>query len=319
VKDQAVYVGIDVSKGRLDIAVRPQQKLWSETHDAEGIKRLVKQLRELNCVRIVVEATGGYETMLVATLGAEGLAIVVVNPRWVRAFAKSLGQLAKTDAIDARVLALYAERAEPKVRELPNEEVRQLRALCARREDLLDMLTAEHNRLEHALAPVRREINRHLEYLRKQLKHLDREIDRAVRGSELWRQLDQLLDSVPGVGPVLRASVLAWLPELGRLNRAEIAKLVGVAPLNQDSGKFRGTRRIAGGRAPLRKVLYMTTFAALRHNPYLRDYYDHLRKQGKLHNVALVATMRKLLLTLNAIAKTNTPWRTPQCLVAANR
>ncbi len=207
-------------------------------------------------------------------------------------------------------MALYAERAELKVRELPNDELRQLRALCARREDLLDMLTAENNRLEHAQGAVRTQIKRHIEYLRKQLKHLDHDIDCTVRGSQLWSQLNQLLDSVPGVGRVLRSALLAWLPELGRLTRVEIAKLVGVAPLNQDSGQFRGTRRIAGGRAQLRKVLYMTTFAAMRHNPYLRAYYDHLRARGKLHKVALVATMRKLLLILNAMVKTNTSWRT---------
>jgi transposase len=318
VESEKVYVGVDVSKDRLDVAIRPHQELWSEANDPSGVKRLVKRLKGLNCARVVVEATGGYESLLVSVLWAESLPVVVVNPRWVRAFARSLGQLAKTDAIDARVLALYAQRAELKVRELPNDEIRQLRALCARREDLLDMLTAEQNRLEHALAPVRREINRHIEYLRKQLKQLDHDIDRTVRGSELYRQINQLLDSVPGVGPVLRAWLLAWLPELGRLTRVEIAKLVGVAPLNQDSGKFRGVRRIAGGRAPLRKVLYMATFAAMRHNPYLRAYYDHLRKRGKEHKVALVATMRKLLLILNAIVKTNTPWRTLPCLAAAN-
>jgi len=317
-ESKKVYVGVDVSKQQLEVALRPQPEQWSQANEAAAVQRLVKRLKELNCERIVVEATGGYETLLVAALWAAGLPVVVVNPRWVRAFAKSLGQLAKTDAIDARVLALYAERAELKVRELPSDEVCQLRAVCARREDLLEMLTAEHNRLEHAQGPVRREIKRHIEYLRKQLKRLDHDIDRTVRGSGLWRQVDQLLDSVPGVGPVLRASLLAWLPELGQLNREQIAKLVGVAPLNQDSGQFRGLRRIAGGRAPLRKVLYMATFAAMRHNPYLRGYYDHLRKQGKVHKVALVATMRKLLLILNAIVKTNTPWRTLSCLHPAN-
>ncbi len=309
-RQQPVFVGVDVSKEGLDVAVRPGGEQWSEANDAAGVKRLVKRLKELNCMRIVVEATGGYETLLVSALWTQGLPVVLVNPRWVRAFARGLGQLAKTDAIDARILALYAERAELKVRELPNDELRQLRALCARREDLLDMLTAENNRLEHAQGAVRTQIKRHIEYLRKQLKHLDHDIDCTVRGSQLWSQLNQLLDSVPGVGRVLRSALLAWLPELGRLTRVEIAKLVGVAPLNQDSGKFRGTRRIAGGRAQLRKVLYMTTFAAMRHNPYLRAYYDHLRARGKLHKVALVATMRKLLLILNAMVKTNTSWRT---------
>jgi transposase len=188
---------------------------------------------------------------------------VVVNPRWVRAFAQSIGWLAKTDRIDARLLALYAERAELKVQELPDEATCEPRALCARRPDLLSMIDAERNRLEHAASAVRREITSHIDYLRKRLKRIDRDIDREVRGSELWRHQNELLDSVPGVGPTLRSSLLAWLPELGKLNRVEIAKLVGAAPLNDDSGKSRGQRHIAGGRAPLRKVLFMATMGAI--------------------------------------------------------
>jgi transposase len=309
-KQAAVYVGVDVSKARLDVAVRPSGALWSEGNEERAVGRLVERLKGLNCTRIVVESTGGYETLVVAALWAAGLPVVAVNPRWIRAFAKSMGQLAKTDALDARLLALYAERADLKVRPLPDQEVVELRALCARREDWLDMLTAEQNRLEHALAAVLPGINQHIEYIRMQLKACDHDIDRQVRSSAQWREQERLLDTVPGVGPVLRASLLAWLPELGRLNRLEAAKLVGVAPLNQDSGKWRGTRHISGGRRPLRKVLFMTTFAAMRHNPYLRAYYDHLRARGKLHKVALVATMRKLLLILNAMVKTQTPWST---------
>lgn len=200
---------------------------------------------------------------MVAALQAAALPIVLVNPRWVRSFAKGVGQLAKTDRIDARVLALYAERAELKVRQLPDEQTRELRALCARREDLLDMIVAEQNRLEHAPKRLQREITGHIDYLRKRLKHLNRDIDSAVRGSELWRQKAELLDSVPGVGPVLRAALLAWLPELGTLNRGEAAALIGVAPFNHDSGAMRGRRAIGGGRAPLRRALYCTTSAAI--------------------------------------------------------
>ena len=250
---------------------------------------------------------------MVAGLWVAGVPVVVVNPRWVRAFAKSIGWLAKTDRIDARLLALYAERAELKPQELPDQATRELRELCARRADLQEMIVAEHNRLEHASGTVRREITSHIDYLRKRLKRVDRDIDGAVRDSALWRHQNELLDTVPGVGPVLRSSVLAWLPELGNLNRVEIAKLVGVAPLNDDRGKFHGHRHIAGGRAPLRKVLFMGTMGAMLHNPQLRAYYDHLRARGKLHKVALVATMRKLLLILNAIIKTDTPWSEP-CL-----
>ena len=216
----AVYVGVDEGKQQLEVALRPGGEQFSLPHDERAVRALVKRLTPLGCTRIVVEATGGYETLVVAALHAGGLPVVLVNPRWARAFAKAIGQLAKTDRIDARILALYAERAELKLRELPDAQTRELRALCARRNDLLDMLGAEQNRLEHAPKRLHHEIRAHIDYLRKRLKHLDRDIDGAVRGSELWRHKDELLDSVPGVGPVLRASWLAWLPELGTLNRA---------------------------------------------------------------------------------------------------
>jgi len=303
-----VYVGVDVSKERLDVAVRPSGEFFSEANDKRTVSRLVKRFNALNCTRVVVEATGGYETVMVAAMCAAGLPVVVVNPRWVRDFAKSIGWLEKTDRIDAKLLALYAERAELKVQQLPDDATRQLRELCARRMVLLGMIDAERSRLEHASSAVQREITGHIDYLRKRLKRIERDIDGAVRASELWRHKDKLMDSVPGVGPILRASALAWLPELGQLNRGEAGKLVGIAPLPDDSGKTRGYRRIAGGRGPLRKVLFMATMGAMLHNPQLRAYYDRLRAMGKQHKVALVATMRKLLLILNAIIKTDTPW-----------
>ena len=306
-----VYVGVDVSQERLDVAMRPSGEFFSEANDKRAVSRLVKRLQPLDCTRVVVEATGGYESLMVAGLLAAGLPVVVVNPRWVRAFAKSMGRLEQTDRIDAGVLALYAERAELKVQQLPDEATRRLRELCARRMDLLEMIDTERNRLEHASSAVRSQIVSHIDYLRKRLKRIERDSDGAVRSSELWRHQAQLMDSVPGVGPILRASALAWLPELGQLNRAQAAKLVGIAPLPDDSGKTRGYRRIAGGRGPLRKVLFMATMGAMLHNPHLRAYYDRLRARGKLHKVALVATMRKLLLILNAIIKTDTPWREP--------
>lgn len=310
---QGIYVGVDVSKERLDVALRPSSEFFSEANNERAVARLVKRLKPLDCTRVVVEATGGYETVVVAGLWAAGVQVVVVNPRWVRDYAKSIGWLAKTDRIDARLLALYAEHAELKSQELPDQATRQLRELCARRTDLLEMIDAERNRLEHASAAVRREITSHIDYLRKRLKRIDRDIDGAVRGSAMWRHQNELLDTVPGVGPVLRSSMLAWLPELGKLSRVEIAKLVGVAPLNDDSGKFHGHRHIAGGRAPLRRVLYMATMGAIMSNSHLRAYYSRLRARGKLHKVALVATMRKLLLILNAIIKTDMPWSEP-CL-----
>ena len=306
-----VYVGVDVSQERLDVAMRPSGEFFSEANDKRAVSRLVKRLQPRDCTRVVVEATGGYESLMVAGLLAAGLPVVVVNPRWVRDFAKSMGRLEQTDRIDAGVLALYAERAELKVQQLPDEATRRLRELCARRLDLLEMIDTERNRLEHASSAVRSQIVSHIDYLRKRLKRIERDIDGAVRSSELWRHQAQLMDSVPGVGPILRASALAWLPELGQLNRAEATKLVGIAPLPDDSGKTRGYRRIAGGRGPLRKVLFMATMGAMLHNPHLRAYYDRLRARGKLHKVALVATMRKLLLILNAIIKTDTPWSEP--------
>ena len=295
------------------MALRPSGEFFSEANNERAVARLVKRLKPLECTRVVVEATGGYETVVVAGLWAAGVPVVVVNPRWGRNFAKSIGWLEKTDRIDAKLLALYAERAELKVQQLPDEATRRLAELCARRIDVLEMIDAERNRLEHASGAVRREITSHVEYLRKRLKRIDRDVDGAVRASTLWRHQNELLDTVPGVGRVLRSSVLAWLPELGRLNRVEIAKLVGVAPLNDDSGKFHGHRHIAGGRAPLRRVLYMATMGAIMSNSHLRAYYSRLRARGKLHKVALVATMRKLLLILNAIIKTDMPWSEP-CL-----
>lgn len=316
-ESKGVYVGVDVSKQRLDVAIRPRGELFWEANDERAVARLVKRLKPLGCTRIVLEATGGYETLLAAALAAQGLPVVVVNPRWARDFAKSIGQLAKTDRLDAKGLAQYAERPELQVRELPDQQTRELKALCARREELVEMLVAEQHRLEHAPQRLRREINGHIDYLRKRLKRLDHDIDQAVRGSELWREKGALLTSVPGVGRVLCASLLARLPELGRLNRAEVAKLVGVAPLNNDSGRFRGTRMIAGGRATLRRTLYMSALTGIRCNPVLRAYYQHLRASGKPGKVALVAAMRKLLVILNAMLKHRTPW-SPPCALAAN-
>jgi transposase len=305
---QEIYVGVKVSKEGLDVAVRPAGECFAEANDKRAVSPLVRRLKALKCTRVVVEATGGYETIVVAGLYAARVPVVVLNPRWVRNYAKSIGWLEKTDRIDAKLLALYAEHAERKVWQLPDEATRRLAELCARRSDVLEMIDVERNRLKHASAVVQRAINRHVEYLRKELKDIEHDIDGAMRSSELWRHQNELMDTVPGVGPTLRAAILAWLPELGQLNRGEAAKLVDIAPLPDDSGKIRGLRFIQGGRAPLRKVLYMGTMGAMLHNPHLRTYYDGLRAWGKLHKVAVVATMRKLLLILNAILKTDSPW-----------
>jgi len=303
------YVGVDVSKARLDVALRPSGELFFEANDECAISRLVKRLKSLGCERIVVEATGGYETLLAAALYAAGLPVVVVNPRWVRDYARGIGQLAKTDAIDARVLAMYAEQPELKVRELPDAQTRELRALCTRRDELVEMIGAEHSRLEHAPQRLQRELRGHIGYLRKRLKKLDHDIDQAVRGSDLWRAKGELLESAPGIGAVSRAVLLARLPELGRLNRAEVGKLVGAAPFNRDSGKHRGMRMTGDGRHALRRTLYMCTLTAVRCDPMMKAYYRRLRDRGKPFKVALIACLRKLVIILNAMLKTATPWR----------
>jgi transposase len=300
---------IEVGKHKLDVALGSNGELFSEPNQARTITRLAKRLAELDCARVLIEG-GSYQNVLVAALRAAGLPVVIINPRRVREFAKSIGQLAKTDHIDARVLALYGERIEPPVRELPDEQNQALRGLWVRREQLIEMLLMEENRLEHAPKALHRSLRAHIDYLRKQIKQADNNLDRAVRNSALWDKYG-LLSSVPGVGPVLSVALLADLPELGRLNRREIAALAGVAPFNCDSGTLRGQRKIQGGRKRLRRVLYSATVASVRCNPVLRPFYQRLRASGKPAKVALVAAMHKMLLILNAMLKTQTPWRPP--------
>jgi transposase len=304
-----VNTAIEVGKHKLDVALGSEGELFSEPNQPRAIKRLAKQLAELGCERVLIEG-GSYQNVLVGALRAAELPVVIINPRRVRAFARSIGQLAKTDHIDARVLALYGERIQPPVRELPDEQNQALRALWIRREQLIEMLVMEENRLEHAPKALHRRLGTHINYLRKQIKHADKDLDRAVRSSGLWDQYE-LLSSVPGVGPVLSVALLSDLPELGRLNRREIAALAGVAPFNCDSGTLRGQRKIQGGRKRLRRVLYSATVASVRCNPVLRSFYQRLRANGKPAKVALVAAMHKLLLILNAMTKTKTVWRTP--------
>ncbi len=306
------YAGIDVSKARLDLGVSTEASVFSVGNDSSGIAEMRERLVQLDPARIVVEASGGLETALVAELGAAGLAVVVVNPRQVRDFARATGQLAKTDALDARMLALFAERIRPELRALPTEQERELKALVARRHELVEMITAERNRFSRAPKLLRKEITAHIRWLEGRLKDRDRDLDKMLRNSPLWREREDLLKRVPGVGPVLCATLLAELPELGRLGRREIAKLVGVAPLNRDSGTMRGKRTVWGGRAQVRAVLYMATLSAVQHNPVLKAFYQRLQRAGKPNKVALTAAMRKLLVILNAMLKHKTPWRT-QC------
>jgi transposase len=306
-----VNAAIDVGKHELQVALGAAGELFATANEPRQLKRLAQRLQAAGCVRVLIEG-GSYQNLLVAGLRAAELPVVIVNPRRVREFAKSLGRLAKTDRLDARVLALYGERLEPPVRELPDAQTQALRAQWVRREQLIEMLVMEQNRLEHAPQALHRRLRAHIDYLRKELKHTDDGLDQSVRNSPLWDKYE-VLRGVPGVGPVLSVALLADLPELGRLNRAEVAALAGVAPFTRDSGTLRGARAIQGGRPHLRRVLYVATLAAVQWNPPLRAFFQRLRAAGKPHKVALVAAMRKLLLMLNAMLKHQTPWRPTLC------
>jgi transposase len=302
-------VAIDVGKHQLEVALGSEGELFATPNEPGAIARLCQRLAASGCARVLLEG-GSYQNLLVAGLRGAELPVVIINPRRVREFAKSIGRLAKTDRLDARVLALYGERVAPPLRALPDEQTQVLRALWVRRTQLIEMLVMEQNRLEHAPKALHRNLRSHIDYLRKQIKQADDELDQAVRNSPLWDKYE-LLSSVPGVGPVLSVALLADLPELGRLNRREIAALAGVAPFNQDSGTLRGQRKIAGGRPRLRRVLYVATVAAMRCNTLLRPFYLRLRAAGKPPKVARVAVMRKLLTILNLMLKTHTAWRPP--------
>lgn len=305
-----VFVGIDISKDKLDVAVLPGDQSWSVSNDDQGIHELGAKLDELGPQVVLMEATGGFERRVLAVLAAAGLPVVAVNPRNVRDFAKSLGVLAKTDSIDARVLALFAERVRPPCRPLPDEQTRDLQDLVARRRQLLDMLLAEQNRLSLAQIPkLRRDIVRHIDWLKKRVHIVDFDLDQAIKNSSVWQEKVDLLKTIPGVGRVTALTFLCQLPELGTLSHKQIAALVGVAPFNHDSGSIRGKRRVWGGRAALRGVLYMAALTAIRFNPSVRAFYQRLRAAGKLPKVALVAAMRKLLTILNAVARDGNAWR----------
>jgi transposase len=305
------WIGIDVSKQRLDCAHRPSQQCWTEDNDGPGIARLVARVREAAPELVVLEATGGYEAVVATELAMAGICVAVVNPRQVRDFAKALGILAKTDRIDAAVLARFAEVVHPEPRPLSDEAQRQLDALMQRRRQLIEMILAERNRLENCrVAVVRKDIEEVIVLLRRRLKDMDRDLDRAIQSSPIWRARDQLFRGIPGVGRVTVAALLADVPEIGTLNRKQIAALVGVAPFNRDSGQRTGGKRCTwGGRAGVRATLYMAALVASRRNHVFRPFYARLLAAGKPKKVALVACMRKLLITLNAMARDAQPWR----------
>jgi transposase len=306
-----ITAGIDVSKDRLDIAVRPSGEVFAVERNAAGLERLVARLREL-CVHLVaLEATGGFETIAAASLAAAGLPVVVVNPAQIRAFAKAIGQRAKTDPIDAGVIAWFAEATRPEPRPLPDEATRLLADLVARRRQIVEMIGAERQRERRVTVPhLRKSITRLLKTLEKELASLDGDIDDAVRGSPAWRDKEDLLASVPGVGPTIARTLIAELPELGQLGRKQIAALAGLAPFTRQSGQWRGRSFIGGGRTVVRTVLFMGAMVAKRHNPVLKAFFDRLVAAGKPKMVALIAVARKLLTVLNAILRDNRPWQT---------
>jgi transposase len=308
------FVGIDVAKKELEVAVRPGTGTQTWPNTDEGVVRLVEYLKPLSPTLIVTEATGGLEMPCVGALAAEGLPVVVMNPRHIRHFARATGQLAKTDPIDARAIARFAEAVRPEVRELKTEETQELAALGLRRRQIIQMITSEKNRLTSASKWTQEDIKEHISWLEKRLDDVNKELGKSIRSSPVWREEDDLLRSVPGVGPVLSATLLSQLPELGSLNRRQIAALVGVAPLNRDSGQFRGKRSIWGGRAIIRSALYMATLVATRFNSTIAVFYHRLRTAGKEHKVALTACMRKLLTILNAMVRDRTHW-SPVCSV----
>ena len=307
--DVPCFVGIDVAKAQLDIAVRPSGERWAVPNDADGVVTLVERLQALHPTLIVLEATGGLERVATAALATAGLPVVIVNPRQARDFARATGQLAKTDALDARALAHFADVIRPTPRPLPDTQTQELRALLSRRQQLIGMRTAEQNRLAGTSERLTQDIEAHIAWLNARIATLDADLETMLRASPLWRENDDLLQSVPGIGPVCARTLLLELPELGTLTRQQIAALVGVAPLNCDSGTLRGRRTIWGGRAHVRTVLYMGTLVATRFNPQIKVFYQRLLAAGKLKKVALTACMHKLVTILNAMLKHRTSWQ----------
>jgi transposase len=308
-KMNGVYAGIDVSKDLLDVAILPSREKIQYANDEAGISKLVASLKKLSPALIVMEPTGGLEAMAAAALASQGINVAVVNARQVRDYARATGKLAKTDKLDALVMAEFAAVIKPPARQLRDEESEEIKAMMSRRRQLLEMLTAEKNRLAIARKNLKPSILSHIDWLKKEIADLDLDLRQKIEGSPIWRVKDNLLQSIPGVGRVLSATILAELPELGKLNRRQIAALVGVAPFNRDSGSMRGKRSVWGGRASVRTVLYMATLAGTRFNPIIRSFYQRLLAKGKAKKVALVACMRRLLTIMNAILKHQRAWQ----------
>jgi transposase len=305
-----IWVGIDVCKAWLDVHIRPEQRIYRLPNTEAGVKELINQLPDPTEVgRVILEATGGMELTSALTLHQAGFPVVVINPRQSRNFAKATNQLAKTDKVDAKILAFFGEALRPEIRTMAAEETRQLNDLVTRRRQIVEMLTAERNRLASIRGKAREDIEANIEWLNQRLKGIDEQIAQQIKESTLWTEQQAILTSVPGVGLVVASTLLSSLPELGTLTTKQISSLVGLAPMNCDSGQMRGKRRITGGRASVRAVLYMAALVAVRYNPVIRAFYDRLLARGKLKKVALTACMHKLLIILNAMLKQKTVWR----------
>lgn len=306
----AVYVGIDVSKARLDVHVRPSGESFSIARDGEGLAVLIARLQPLAPCLIAVEATGGFEIIVAASVGGAGLPLAVVNPAQVRHYAQALGRRAKTDKVDAEIIARFAEATKPEPRPLPDEATQLLADLVARRRQIIVMMVAERQRATRLPKRLKKSCERVIRMLEKELAELDREIDTTVRGSPAWREKEDLLASVPGIGAITARTLIAELPELGQLDRRKIASLVGLAPFTRQSGKWRGKAFISGGRGSVRAALFIATLSATRHNATIRTFYERLLAVGKPKMVAIIACMRKLLTILNAVARDQKPWQT---------
>jgi transposase len=302
------FVGIDVSKDELVVFVRPQDESFTCGNDEQGSAKLLERLSGVVVERIVIEATGGFEMAVAATLAAAKLPVAIVNPRQPRDFARALGKLAKTDVLDAEVLARFAEAVKPEARPLPDDAAVEFSALIARRRQLIEMRVAEENRLRLVPKSVRKNIEKHVRFLRKEIADVEKDIDDQVKNSPIWRAKENLLRSIPGIGDVVARTLLAELPELGTLSRHEIAALVGLAPMNRDSGMYRGKRKCRGGRASVRTVIYLAAMTAIRHNAPIRSFYERLVASGKVRKVALIACARKLLLVANAVLRDGNAW-----------
>jgi transposase len=305
-----VFVGVDVSKDRLDVCVLPSEEAFAVARDSEGVEALAERLQALGPTLVVMEATGGFETILAAGLASAGLPLVVINPRQIRAFAQAVGLKAKTDPLDAFVIARFAQAVRPEPRPVPDGAARALGELVARRRQLVEMMTAERNRRRMIVQPkLARSVDRVLAMLQQELSALERDLDDTIRGTPVWCETEALLVSVPGVGDKTAKALIAELPELGSLNRRRIAALAGLAPFNRDSGRFRGQRRIGGGRTPVRTALYMAALVAKKHNPVMRAFAERLSAAGKPPKLIIIAVARRLLTILNTIVRTKTPWQ----------